>query len=234
MATHNSGPLLYSGHGPYAALLDQPISIDIANCVLFDDFQWVANDQTNLWTVVKDTGAAVAIAADTANGELTMTSTATTDNDGASIQGNEIFLPAANRMIAFVCRVKNNDADQSDIMVGLSENFATNPEAVLSANNRIGFYIDDGSARILARSTASGTTTTVDTGVDLTDSTYVDLAFRVEGTSVVSYYINGNKVATIGTNVPATEMAVASCSISGSATGTRATTLDYIGASQTR
>lgn len=231
MATHFKADILYGGNG---FLMDMPQGNSLDYFRFFDDFGAVDDDQTNDWTVVKDTGASVGIVADTASGELALTSAATTDNDGASIQGNEVFLPAADRTIWFATRVKCNDADQTDLMFGLSVNFATNPEAALTAADRICFQVDDGNASILCKTEASGTETSTDSGVDLADDTYVKLALRVTGTGGVTFYVNDQKVATHTTNIPATEMALAAMSLSGSATGTRATTLDYIMGAQTR
>ncbi len=213
---------------------DLPQGLDLDYIWVKDDFTGIALDATNDWTVVDDTGASAALVADSANGELALTSTATTDDDGASIQGNEIFLPEDERIIWFKTRIKCNDADQTDIMAGLTVNFATNPEAALAAANRICFQVDDGDASILCKTEAAGTETSTDSGVDLVDNTYIVLAIRVNGTASVEFYIDDNKVATHTTNIPTTEMAVAAMSLSGSAVGTRATTLDYILAAQTR
>ena len=94
-----------------------------------DDFYEGAVDTTLRWTIVKDSGASAAIVADATGGEIALTSTATTENDGASIQGkHEIFsLPTtAGDSIWFETRIKTSDADQMDILVGLTETFATN------------------------------------------------------------------------------------------------------------
>lgn len=228
--TRFSGQILRSDK----SFRDMPQSLSPDYVILWDDFVKVANDETNSWTVVEDSGASVAIVADTAGGELALTSAATTDNDGASIQGNEIFLPAASRVIWFETRLKCNDADQTDICAGLTVNFATNPEAMLTAANRIVFQIDDGDASILCKTESGGTETSTDSGVDLEDDTYVTLTARVSGTNRVDFYVNRQLVASHQTNIPTTEMAAAAMSVSGSATGTRATTLDYIGAAATR
>jgi hypothetical protein len=173
--------------------------------------------------------------ADTVGGEVALTSTATTDNDGASIQGNEIFAVDTGKDIFFQTRIKCNDADQTDICVGLTVNFATNPEAMLTAADRIVFQVDDGDASILCKTEKNGTETSTDSGVDLADNTYVVLGFSVNGTGSVTFYINGKQVAQHTTNIPDDEnLALAAMSISGSASGTRATTLDYIMGAQTR
>jgi hypothetical protein len=51
----------------------------------------------------------------------------------------------------------------------------------------------------------------------------------------VTFFVNGRKVAQHTTNIPDDEnLALAAMSLSGSASGTRATTLDYIIGAQTR
>jgi hypothetical protein len=236
--THYSGPLLYSGANKnafFAGIGEMPIGINPAYFSIVDDFTGIAFDATNDWTVVKDDDATVGIVADTVGGEVALTSKATTDNDGASIQGNEIFAVAANKEIYFSTRVKCNDADQTDICVGLTVNFATNPEAMLTAADRIVFQVNDENASILCKTEKNGTETSTDSGVDLADNTYAVLSFQVSGTGSVTFFVNGRQVAQHSTNIPDDEnLAVAAMSLSGSASGTRATTLDYLIAAQTR
>lgn len=236
--THFSGPVLYSGNNTnayFAGMGEMPIGINPSVFTVMDDFTSVAIDSTNNWTVVKDASASVAIVADTVGGEVALTSAATTDNDGASIQGNEVFSVDADKTVFFSTRIKCNDADQTDICAGLTVNFATNPENMLTAADRIVFQVDDGNASILCKTEKDGTETSTDSNVDLADDTYVVLSFRVDGTGSVTFYVNGKVVAQHTTNIPDDEnLTVAAMSLSGSATGTRATTLDYIMAAQTR
>ena len=236
MATHHNTPVLYNGYGAsYRALREMPISINPDFFEISDDFVGIAFDATNDWTVVRDSGAAVALVADAVGGELALTSAATTDNDGASIQGNEVFAVATGKNIYFQTRIKCNDADQTDICAGLTVNFASNPEAMLTAADRIVFQVDDGNASILCITEKDGTETSTDSGIDLVDATYILLAFSVNGTGAVKFYVDGTLVATHGTNIPDDEnMTVAAMSLSGSASGTRVTTLDYIIAAETR
>jgi hypothetical protein len=61
------------------------------------------------------------------------------------------------------------------------------------------------------------------------DNTYVVLSFNVAGTGSVTFFVNGRPVAQHSTNIPDDEnLAVAAMSLSGSASGTRVTTLDYL------
>ena len=236
--THYSGPLLYSGANTnpfFAGMAEMPIGVNPAIFSLIDDFTGIAINATNDWTVIKDDDAAVGIVADTVGGEVALTSKATTDNDGASIQGNEIFAVAANKEIYFSTRIKCNDADQTDICVGLTVNFATNPEAMLTAADRIVFQINDDNASILCKTEKNGTETSTDSGVDLADNTYIVLSFNVANTGSVTFFVNGRQVAQHTTNIPDDEnLTLAAMSLSGSASGTRVTTLDYIIGAQTR
>lgn len=236
--TRFSGPVLYSGANTtpfFSGIGEMPIGINPAYFSIVDDFVGVAFDSTNAFTVVKDTGASVAIVADTVGGELALTSAATTDNDGASIQGNEIFAVATDKEIFFSTRLKCNDADQTDICVGLTVNFATNPEAMLTAADRIVFQVDDGNASILCKTEKNGTETSTDSLIDLADDTFVVLSFSATSTGSVTFFVNGRQVAQHTSNIPDDEnLAVAAMSLSGSASGTRATTLDYLIAVQTR
>jgi hypothetical protein len=233
MATHHNTPVLYSGYAAgYKDLREMPMSINPDNFCLEDDFVYELDTG---WTTVKDSGATVAIVADTVGGELGITSAATTDNDGGSVQGNEIFAVAADKNMFFQTRIKNNDVDQTDICVGFTVNFATNPENMLTATDRIVFQVDDGDASILCKTEKDGTETSTDSGIDMVDDTYIKLGIACSGTGKVEFFINDKLVATHSTNIPDDEnLAIAAMSLSGSASGTRVTTIDYLMGARTR
>ena len=229
MAVHFTGPVLYTGkNSPGAWWTNQPVGNNTDYVSYMDDFTGIALDSTNDWTVVKDSGATVAIVSDTVNGELAITSAATTDDDGGSVQGNEIFKVQADKSVWFETRIKCSLAEQTDICVGLTVNFATNPENMLTASDRIVFQVNDGNTSILCKTESSNTETSTDSGVDLADDTYVVLGFWANSTGEVQFFVNRNLVATHTTNIPTTELAMAAMSLSGSATGTRVTTIDYL------
>lgn len=230
MAVHFTGPVLFTGkNSPGPWWTDQPVSNNADYVSYMDDFTGIALDATNDWTVVKDSGATVAIVADTVNGEVAITSTATTDDDGGSIQGNEIFAIQTGKSVWFETRIKCNDADQTDLCFGLTVNFATNPEAMLTAADRIVFQVNDGNASILCKTEKNGTETSTDSGIDLVDDTYIRLGFWANSTGSVQFFVNRQLVATHTTNIPDDEnLAIGAMSVSGSATGTRATTIDYL------
>ena len=240
--THFKGPLLFSSARASLENLKQSMWPD--QFTYMDDFYEGAVDTTLKWTIVKDSGATAAIVADATGGEIALTSTATTENDGASIQGkHEIFsLPTtAGDSIWFETRIKTSDADQMDVLVGLTETFATNPENALASSNIIGFLLADGSAVISGVTEASDTATVVTfsdtTKSTLADDTFVTLGYKAtKGTTTdtVRFYINRQEVGASQTNIPTANLKLCAMSVSGTASGTQVTTLDYIMAAQDR
>lgn len=238
--THFSGPVTFSSARPTLENLNIGTWPDQTR--FMDDFTGVTLDATNDWTVVKDSSASVALQADALNGVVDLTSQATTDNDGSSIQGNEIWgLPStAGEKLYFEARFQMSDADQMDMYIGLSENFATNPENVLSAANRIGFRIVDGDATpvLITESSGSETSTTLSgTTYDFSDATDVTVSFvATKGTTTdkVKFYINRTLVGTHSTNVPTANLTAAAMELSGNATGTKSMSIDYIMVAQDR
>ena len=238
MATHFTGPILFAGKdGNRKWFENLPIDKNPDYVVYMDDFTGVALDNTNDWTVVKDSSATAALGADAESGTLVLTSQATTDNDGASVQGNEIFALSTSRDVCFETKVKVSDSEGSaiELCVGLTVNFATNPEAMLTAADRIVFQVDDGDTNIDCVTEKDGTATTTDSGVDIADDTYVTLGFHVKGTGSVEFFVNRNLVAPHTDNIPDNEnLAIGAMELSGSATGTKAATIDYLFAAQGR
>ena len=244
MATHFKGPILYSA--AQKGLENLNIGVWPDQCTKWDDF--VMELDTG-WTVVKDAGADVSIAADVANGVLVITSAATTDDDGGSIQANEIFrLPnVQGEMVYFETRIyvdstSGSGVGQMDAFWGLCENFTTNPEAGFLVANRIGFQMDEGSSSLRLITEKGGTEkeSVLATTHDLVDGAYATLGFTATkgkltgGTEVVQFYINKQLVGTHTENVPTENMTPAIISVSGDATGTKSMGIDYVLAAQDR
>ena len=238
MAVHFTGPILFAGKdSPRKWFENLPVDKNPDFVSYMDDFTGIALDTTNDWTLLKDSSATAALGADAESGTLVLTSQATTDNDGASVQGNEIFAVASGRDIWFETKVKVGDSEGSaiELCVGLTVNFATNPENMLAAADRIVFQVDDGDTNIDCVTEKDGTATTTDSGVDIADDTFVTLGFHVTSTSKVEFFVNRNLVATHTANIPDDEnLAIAAMSLSGSASGTRVTTIDYLMGARTR
>ena len=129
-----------------------------------------------------------------------------------------------------------------DILVGLTETFATNPENALASSNIIGFLLADGSAVIsgVTEASDSQTLTTLNTDLStLTNDTYVTLGFvatkgNSDGNDTVEFFINRKSAGTTTSTIPTANMKMMAMSISGDATGQKVTTLDYMMGAQDR
>ena len=113
---------------------------------------------------------------------------------------------------------------------------------MLAAADRIVFQVDDGDQNIDCITEKDGNATTTVTTIDIVSGTYVTLGFRVQGpssdagsTGKVEFFINRNLVATHSSNIPDDEnLTVGAMSLSGSATGQKSSTFDYLLAVQNR
>ena len=129
-----------------------------------------------------------------------------------------------------------------DAFWGLCENFATDPENGFLSANRIGFQLDDGSARLrlITESGGTETETVLASTHDMTDGTFVTLGFTAtkgkvtNGTDVVQFYVDKQLVGTHTTHVPTANVTPAIISVSGDGTGTKSMGIDYVLTAQDR
>ena len=64
---------------------------------------------------------------------------------------NEIFQVQSDKALWFETKVRTSDVTDTDLCFGFTINFATNPEAMLTATDRIVFQKEDGDASILCK-----------------------------------------------------------------------------------
>jgi hypothetical protein len=200
-----------------------------------EDFDGKAFNATDVWTVIKDASATVALnSAD--NGELLISSAATTDNDGGSIQMVPSFLVKSGKKLWFEARVKVSSAADCDMFIGLAETHATDPEAVVvDGIARVGFELVDGSAVIQSVIDNDTAATRVSTTISAADATYVRLGFRTDGASI-RFYVNRSLTNTrdIPSAIAAKLLSPTFFGLSGSASGTHTRAIDYMIAVQER
>jgi hypothetical protein len=204
---------------------------------LFDDFTLLhgkAFNATDMWSVIKDAGASVAVS-NSLGGIALLSSTATTDNDGATIQmTNSCIARTAGKKLWFEAQVQVSDID-SDIFVGLAEAIATNPEdVILAATHRIGISVysdNDAGTGLLQMDQSDGTTNQVASlGVNMVAATYKKLGFYYDG-STITFYVD--RVAKLSSVVPAPASGTALMGptifhLSGNNVGTDTLSCDYV------
>ena len=142
----------------------------------------------------------------------------------------------------YVDSTSGSGVGQMDAFWGLCENFATDPENGFLSPNRIGFQLDDGSARLrlITESGGTETETVLASTHDMTDGTFVTLGFTAtkgkatNGTDVVQFYVDKQLVGTHTTHVPTANVTPAIISVSGDGTGTKSMGIDYVLTAQDR
>lgn len=223
----------FNGPGETSWVNDLPVQANPNYVVYFNDFLTAQDyDTTNRFNQVKDTGAAVAVVADGFRGAVTITSAATTDNDGGYFGlAQENFLLATSKKLWMSALVKGSSVADMDLWVGLSEAVATNPENVVAdATHRIGFELLDGSA-VLQAKTSNGTTASAEsTTISAVNDTYIKLDLVWDGEGTVKFYVDDVLQVSKTTHLPAVTdvLTPGFYELSGSASGTRTATIDYM------
>jgi hypothetical protein len=232
MATRFKGPLLNSdvtGLGARAWFKNLPQGNEPDYVAWMKDWldgsELVAADWVN--TVIDggtDTDEVFAVASDALNGELTIT-TNNADNDANSIQSaNEAWQLRVGKKLWYEARWKIEDADDSDVLMGLSITDTT----PLDASDRINFKLTEGSAALAVECAKNSTATTVAAIATLADDTYVTTGLYWNGSNAVEVYVNRAKVATLSSNIPDDEQLALNIRVQTGAAATRTLTIDYI------
>lgn len=196
----------------------------------FNDFNlYTAGD----WAVTEtQAGATQAIVANGAGGQLALTNSAA-DNDINAIElVNKTFVLSTSLSFSFAARVKADDIDLSDILVGLVDTMA-------ALNPAYGIYVyRDPAAGTLRLSVENNSSKTDSAAVaqNGADNTFYEVGIEYEAsTGTVSGLVDGVVFASINdlTNFPTAALSPAVGLRNGSAAA-RTLTVDYVLASQAR
>lgn len=231
MAVHFTGPVLNAVKtgGTREWFSNLPVCSSPEYVVYFNDFL-VAQDYAATDWVVTEVGAGgtEAIAADETNGALLLTCDAN-DNDLVALQSLEEWAKlTVGKRVWFETKLKISDATQSDYFVGLNVTDTT----LLASTDSVGFLKNDGDTNINAR-TGLVSTTTTDTGFDMTANTYVTLGFYWDGISSVKFFVDRALAATHTTNIPTAKLAL-SAHIQNGEGAAKTMTIDYLYVCQER
>lgn len=192
------------------------------------------------WLVTFDILPTIVIA-NAERGGLLVITTGSNSNDFCSCQHNgEAWAVAAQKDIYFEMRVKFDDANDTRWFVGLcgpevaSSTVGPILDVIGSSESMIGFFqnTDTGTdIQIIVQN--GGTETTISAGVDVVDNIYLLFAYRVKSNDSVEFFINGNSVGEITTNMPDADPMTLSMEVH-SPTASSTIEADYIYCSQIR
>lgn len=206
------------GRGPSPALWGGLNLEDLRNYDqgwLFEDDFCGDHDLTNRYTATQATAGTFLIT-DAEGGVADADCNSTTVTQGINVQASstvgERFLPQADDIIYFEARVKATDftpdSTGPEFFLGLSViDTSIIADSANSSANHIGFesVTDDGV--LLFHSESAGSRSSTTTPKTLANATYVNLGFKVTGTSLIEVFVDGVKFGeTITSNIPTTEM----------------------------
>lgn len=208
----------------------------------FDDFDRYTAGDWVITTTEAGSGSATE-AASSANGGVLVVTNDNADNDldnfqlstdGGTTVG-ETFKLTAGKKTFFKARFKLTDGNSAitdvDAFIGLS---ITDTSIIASApSDSIGFIKDDGAATIAFRTTKNSTSTATGTAT-LTNDTYTEVAFMVDGVSTAMAWVDGVKIAEYTTNICDDEELAVSFAVQNGRASSSIMSIDYIFVAQER
>jgi hypothetical protein len=177
-------------------------------------------------TVVEAGGGNTTFVSTDASGGKALITCAANEDDGGNYQLNgESFETTSDQDLYFGTKLAINDADQTDLFIGLA---VTDTTLLGGVADGIYFESVDGAATISTVTEASSSETQNDSVGTLVDDTEIELEFYYDGTAGnVEFYINGSLVKTHTTTIPATQMRVSIHFLTGEAVA-NTLTIDWI------
>lgn len=204
--------------------------------VLWDDFiqsSFSATDDAATWRIITDAGATVTLANAQVGGVVSIKNASALADESLIRNNGASFAVADNKKLTFGVRFKLTDANDMDVRIGLMTPDQTDPGDTPPTN---GIYFTvalagaDGSLDLTVEPGATDT----DTGLDLTDDTFVSAWFVAEGSSKVVAYVDledgsgPRKCATVTSGLPPAGTALQVCASTEGNTATDTLDIDWI------
>lgn len=170
--TRFSGPVIYSGRGLENQFFENlPIGLNPDYVTFMDDFNAKQLDLDS-WddeTLNSGTVGLLGSGDDYPWGWAIATGSGTTAESGAGLQLNETIQGQRETTNWLEAKVALEDADKSDLFVGLCTTGTLGPTIPFGAGQRIGIQVEDGSSEIKCITRDFDTTETTSTGIHFTD-----------------------------------------------------------------
>ena len=204
-STYIKGNLAYiKGNGGHLKRIHDAFGPDVVKYI--DDFTSLPVDDTTgdptayTTTVVEGGSGNTTVALGSESGGVLVITTDNAENDGANLQLNGApFELTSDQAFYFGTKLKINDADQTDVFVGLA---VTDTDILGGVTDRIGFQSVDGEAALDFVIEKDSTETKIDDVGTLVDDTYSYLEFYWDGTGL-EVFVDGVSVSNPAiTNLP--------------------------------
>ena len=212
-------PILAAEQDPY-----------MAHVYFNDFFTYTAAD----WTITTcETGAGTATEAltDEAGGVLLITND-NADNESDELQKvGEAFCCTASKPFWLEGRFKVNDTTQSDFFFGLN---VTDTTLIDGGQDGVWFQKDDGDKNLDWGTDKDNTASGGLTGKTMENDVWVRLGIKWDGASTVSFWVDGEQVASSISNINDDELMKISFGIQNGEAAAKTLSVDYIKAFQIR
>ena len=198
------------------------------------DFDEYAAGDWTITTVELGTGSATE-ALTSADGGVLLLTNAAGDNDFDSLQWGapyESYLYESGKDFFFKCRVKVNDATQSEMIAGLH---ITDTTPVAGISDGIYFFKDDASTTVSLVVNKDSTATTTSAGT-MADDTWTTLGFYYSAKDGKFYIYKDNKLTgtSVSTNAPDDEEIALSFTIQNGEAVAKTMSIDYLATGKER
>jgi hypothetical protein len=191
-----------------------------------NDFVLAGSYLATDWTITALQGTnTIAVDTDDAGGVLRLT-TGGTENDGSGYnQKIEAWKFAAGKKLEFETRLKVNDADQVDFVVGLQITDTT----PFGVSDGVWFGTDDEDVLVDFHAAKGSVQKDVAGIASLADDTWIKLGFYYDGGNTIDYYVNDVRAGSVlfDTYGPTTELCISLALTTGEATA-NTMDIDYI------
>jgi hypothetical protein len=217
--------------------------------VFEDDFTGLTNASSTVnaakWYAAGVGTEVISTEATAESGGVILLQTGTSSADSCGIRGNGSFLPATQRQIVGVARLKLPSITAAAGFFGLAapitnNNILSKIVAGTNTSDCIGFYIAAGGAisTVVGNGTTSVTTAIASlvTGISTPSAaadTYIELAFYVLEKTAVYFYANGIYVGKVTANIPTNVQAV-TFDVQTATTAAKTLSVDYVNVSAGR
>ena len=201
-----------------------------------EDFMTLNTGHWAITTVEAGTGSASEVLDDAVGGVLKITNDDADDDSDQFQKVGEAFKLAAGKPLYFEARLKVSDVTQSDVLVGLC---ITDTTLIAAMSDGVYFRSDDGDANLDFVTEKNSTEAAIDTGVDLSDDTWIVVAFYFDGAGQMTPFVGtdpGDLTAytTQNTNIPDDEELTPSFAIQNGEAAATTMYVDYVRAIQNR
>ncbi len=191
----------------------------------YNDFHSFTAADWTITTTETGGGSATEVITDEAGGVLLVTNDDGDDESDEFQLVGEAYQLAQGKPLWLEGKFKLSDVDDSDFFFGLT---TVDTTLIDGTQDGVWFQSDDGDANLDYHADKDTTESTGDTGIDLSDNTYVRLGITWDGVGTVNFWVDGVIVSSATANIIDDELVRISFAVQNGSGSARTLSCDYI------